>query len=109
MWYFEMDSIKEITAAIFGYIGLVSISLELILILMIINMICGCTYKFQKCFGKCCIAMRNYSNNPDDEREIQESGIKNSKIDKLHETEITQLLLPVIGKKHALKSMTSLL
>ena len=40
---------------------------------------------------------------------VQELNIINSKIDKIHETEITQLLLPVIGKKHALKKMTSLL
>ena len=107
MWYFEMDSIKEITAVIFGYIGLISISLELILILMIINMVCRCTHKVKKCFGKCCIRLRNYSSNPDDTPEIQESGIKNFKIDKLVKkkdsiTENTQLLPPVIEENVAI-------
>ena len=102
MRYFEMDSIKEITAEIFGYIGIVSISLELILMLMIINMIFGIIHKLKKCFRKCCIEIRNYfSNNTDNitTRENHEIGTKNFKIDQLNllqETEKSQLLPPVI-------------
>ena len=102
MRYFEMDSIKEITAEIFGYIGIVSISLELILMLMIINMIFGIIHKLKKCFRKCCIEIRNYfSNNSDNitTRENHEIGTKNFKIDQpnlLQETEKSQLLAPVI-------------
>ena len=102
MRYFEMDSIKEITAEIFGYIGIVSISLELILMLMIINMIFGITHKVKKCFRKCCIEIRNYfSNNSDNitTRENHEIGTKNFKIDQLNllqENEKTELLPPVI-------------
>ena len=97
-----MDSIKEITAEIFGYIGIVSISLELILMLMIINMIFGITHKLKKCFRKCCIQIRNYfSNNSDATQENHEIGSKNFKIDQpnllqLQETEKSQLLPPVI-------------
>ena len=103
MRYFEMDSIKEITAEIFGYIGIVSISLELILMLMIINMIFGITHKVKKCFRKCCIEIRNcFSNNSDNitTRENHEIGTKNFKIDHqpnlLQETEKSQFLPPVI-------------
>ena len=102
MRYFEMDSIKEITAEIFGYIGIVSISLELILMLMIINMIFGITHKVKKCFRKCCIEIRNYfSNNSDNitTRENHEIGTKNFKIDQLNllqENVKTELLPPVI-------------
>ena len=102
MRYFEMDSIKEITAEIFGYIGIVSISLELILMLMIINMIFGIIHKLKKCFRKCCIEIRNcFSNNSDNitTRENHEIGTKNFKIDQpnlLQETEKSQLLPPVI-------------
>ena len=102
MRYFEMDSIKEITAEIFGYIGIVSISLELILMLMIINMIFGIIHKLKKCFRKCCIEIRNYfSNNSDNitTRENHEIGTRNFKIDQLNllqETEKSQLLPPVI-------------
>ena len=97
-----MDSIKEITAEIFGYIGIVSISLELILMLMIINMIFGIIHKLKKCFRKCCIEIRNYfSNNSDNitTRENHEIGTRNFKIDQLNllqETEKSQLLPPVI-------------
>lgn len=93
---------EEITAEIFGYIGIASISLELILMLMIINMIFGITHKLKKSFRKCCIEIRNYfSNNSDNitTRENHEIGTKNFKIDQLNllqETEKSQLLPPVI-------------
>ena len=110
MRYFEMDSIKEITAEIFGYIGIVSISLELILMLMIINMIFGITHKLKKCFRKCCIQIRNYfSNNSDTTQENHEIGSKNFKIDQpnlLQETEKSQLLPPVIEENITISRKT---
>ena len=112
MRYFEMDSIKEITAEIFGYIGIVSISLELILMLMIINMIFGIIHKLKKCFRKCCIEIRNYfSNNSDNitTRENHEIGTRNFKIDQLNllqETEKSQLLPPVIEENIAISRNT---